>query len=122
MYLMFSALFVMWSVVYVDVLCHDCGDVIDVRCHIYDTLCHVICILCRESILLQEPCPRNMSSKFDENLPARSQFYTNHRVNFLRLDIASPRPLDHSLFCVCPLFFYDKNDNKFHHILRYFTM
>ena len=34
------------------------------------------------SILLQRPCPRNLSSKFDENLAVRSQFDSDHRVNF----------------------------------------
>ena len=40
----------------------------------------------------------NESSQLDENLPGRSQFYSDQRVIFLRIDIASPQQLDRSLF------------------------
>ena len=44
----------------------------------------------------------NEYSRLDEHLPLRSQLYSDHSVNFLRIDIA--RPL---AFCVCSLFVYD---------------
>ena len=44
----------------------------------------------------------NEYSRLDENLHLRSQYYSDHREHFLRIDIA--RPL---AFCVCSLFFYD---------------
>ena len=53
----------------------------------------------------------NLSSKFDENLPVRSQFYSDHRVFFLCLHLANPLPLDCSLFAFV-LCFYDKNHPK----------
>ena len=39
-----------------------------------------------------------VSSRLDENLPLRSQFYSDHREIFLCIDIASPQHLDRSLF------------------------
>ena len=47
----------------------------------------------------------NESSRLDENLPARSQFYSDHRVICLRIDIASPQHLDRSLFAFVLCFF-----------------
>ena len=49
----------------------------------------------------------NESSRLDENLPVRSQFYSDHRVHvstYIYCQSATFRPL---AFCVCSLFFYD---------------
>ena len=40
----------------------------------------------------------NESSPLDENLPARSQFYSDNRVHFSTYHIASPQHLDRTLF------------------------
>ena len=70
-----------------------------------------------KSILLQEGCPRNLSSKFDEFLGGRSQFYSAHRVDFYAptcfLSATFVPPLFAFVLC-----FYDKNHNKFRHTLR----
>ena len=56
------------------------------------------------------PVLTNLSSKFDENLPGRSEFNSDHRVNF-----STPRScLCVTAFCVCPLFFTTKNHHKNH--------
>ena len=47
----------------------------------------------------------NVSSRLDENLPVRSQYYSDHRVIFLRIDIASPQHLDRSHFVFVLCFF-----------------
>ena len=74
-------------------------------------------ILLKVSILLQQPCHRNLffftnlSSKFDENLPGRSQFDSDHRVNFSTptscQSASFVRPLFTFVFC-----FYDKKSSK----------
>ena len=49
------------------------------------------------------PVCKNLSSKFDENLPARSQFDSDHRVDF-----STPTSCQSATFvtafCVCPFF------------------
>ena len=59
------------------------------------------------------PVRKNLSSKSDRFLPARSQIETNHRVICLRLHLANPLP-----FCICPLFFYDKKSSKTTHAMK----
>ena len=54
----------------------------------------------------------NESSRLDEYLPVRSQFYSDHHVIFLRTDIASPQHLDRSLFAFV-LFFTILNQTEF---------
>ena len=48
------------------------------------------------------------SSKFDENLPARSQFYSDHPVNLSTLTYCQSATFGPLAFCVCPLFFTTK--------------
>ena len=48
----------------------------------------------------------NLFSKFDEFLAALSQFDTDHRVDFLRIHVANPRPLDRFLRYIV-IFFYE---------------
>ena len=49
----------------------------------------------------------NESSRLDENLPACSQFYSDHRVNFSSYRYCQSSTFGLLAFCVCSLFFYD---------------
>ena len=55
----------------------------------------------------------NLSSTFDENLPARSQSNSDHRVIFLRLHLGNPLPLCDP-FLRLSFVFYDKKESKNH--------
>ena len=56
----------------------------------------------------------NESSRLDENLPTRSQFYSDHRVNSVYVYILPVRNIwSCSLFCVCSLFFTILNQKEF---------
>ena len=59
------------------------------------------------------PVHKNLSSKFDENLAERSQFYTNHRINFSTPTYCQSATFGPLAFCVCPLFFMTKNQKEF---------
>ena len=62
-------------------------------CLIYTTL----------AALYAKICP-----KFDENLPVRSQFYSDHRVNFSTPTSRQSATFGPLAFCVCPLFLRQK--------------
>ena len=51
----------------------------------------------------------NLSSKFDRFLAVRSQFDTYHRVDFLRIHVANPRPLDRFVRFIVLCFLREKN-------------
>ena len=53
-----------------------------------------------------------LSSKFDEFLAVRSQFDSDHGVDFLRLHVANPRPLCDRFLRFIVLCFFTKNNNK----------
>ena len=55
----------------------------------------------------------NLSSKFDRFLTVRSQFDTNHRVNFSMPTYCQSATFGPLAFCVCPLFFTTKNQKEF---------
>ena len=48
------------------------------------------------------------SSKFDENLPVRSQFYSDHRIHFSTLTSYQSATFLPLAFCVCPLLLRQK--------------
>ena len=47
------------------------------------------------------------SSRLDENLSSRSQFYSDNRVNFSTYRYCQSATFGPLAFCVCSLFFYD---------------
>ena len=47
------------------------------------------------------------SSRFDDNLPGRSQLYCKHRVNLSTYRYCQAATFGPLAFCVCSLFFYD---------------
>ena len=49
----------------------------------------------------------NESSRLDEHLPGRSQFYSDHRVNFSTYRYCQSATFGPLAFWVCSLFFYD---------------
>ena len=49
----------------------------------------------------------NESSRLDKNLPVRSQFYSDHRVNFSTCRYRQSATFGPLAFCVCSLCFYD---------------
>ena len=55
----------------------------------------------------------NESSRSDENLPMRSQFYSDHRVNFSTYRYCQSAPFGLLAFCVCALFFMILNKKEF---------
>ena len=55
------------------------------------------------------PVHKNLSSKYDRFLPARSQFDTNHSVDFYAPTCCLSATFVHPFFCVCPLFFTTTN-------------
>ena len=57
------------------------------------------------------PVITNLSSKFDENFPVRSQFYSDHRVNCLRQSATFVRPLFAFVICFLQQKIIKKNTN-----------
>ena len=55
----------------------------------------------------------NESSRLEENLPARSQFYSDHRVNFSTYRYCQSATFGPLAFCVCSLFFTILNQKEF---------
>ena len=55
----------------------------------------------------------NESSRLDENLPARSQFYSDHRVNLSTYRYCQSATFGSLTFCVCSLFFTILNKKEF---------
>ena len=55
----------------------------------------------------------NESSPLDENLPARSQFYSDHRVNLSTYRYCQSATFGPLAFCVCSLFFTILNQKEF---------
>ena len=55
----------------------------------------------------------NESSRLDENLTVRSEFYSDHRVNFSTYRYSSPQHLDRSLFAFVLCFFTILNQKEF---------
>ena len=53
----------------------------------------------------------HLSSTFDDNLPARSQFYSDHRVNFSTPTSCQSATFDRSLFAFV-LCFYGRKSSK----------
>ena len=52
------------------------------------------------------------SSKFDENLPGRSQFYSDHHVNFSTLTSCQSATFGPLAFCICPLLLRQKSSKN----------
>ena len=61
----------------------------------------------------RSPVCKNLSSKWDRFLPVRSQFDSNHRVNFSTPIYCQSVTFGPLAFCVCPLFFTTKIKNNF---------
>ena len=59
------------------------------------------------SLLLYEPYA-NVSSMFDENLPGRSEFHSNHRVNLSTPRYCQSATFEPLAFCFYPLLFTEK--------------
>ena len=55
----------------------------------------------------------NESSRLDEHLPARSQFYSDHRVNLSTYRYCQSATFGPLPFCVCSLFFTILNQKEF---------
>ena len=55
----------------------------------------------------------NESSRLDENLPERSQFYSDHRVNLSTYRYCQSATFGPLAFCVCSLFFTILNQKEF---------
>ena len=55
----------------------------------------------------------NEYSRLDENLPDRSQFYSDHRVNFSTYRYCQSATFGQLAFCVCSLFFTILNQKEF---------
>ena len=55
----------------------------------------------------------NDSSRLDENLLVRSQFYSDHHVNFSTYRYCQPATFGPLAFCVCSLFFTILNQKEF---------
>ena len=53
------------------------------------------------------------SSRLDENLSSRSQFYSDNRVNFSTYRYCQPATFGPLAFCVCSLFFTILNKKEF---------
>ena len=75
-----------------------------------------IFIRCEQSILLAGVSPEsvftNLSSKFDENLPACSQFYSDYRVNFSTPTSCQSATFGPLAFCGCPLLLRQKSSKN----------
>ena len=55
----------------------------------------------------------NESSRLEENLPVRSQFYSDHRVHFSTYRYCQSATFEPLAFCVCSLFFTISNQKEF---------
>ena len=54
----------------------------------------------------------NESSRLDEHLPVRSQFHSDHGVNFSTYRYCQSATFGPLAFCVCSLFFYDSTSKR----------